>query len=427
MNFKKLFKAVSAEMKNQKENNDGSFFDNLEIITKGNFPVDDIDFNARAKRRQKASAKLSSFIAAMLVTLIILLVSIFTFASPDKSYSENENRYLAAKPQFSASAVTDGEYMQNAESYLSDQFFARDVFVKTRSAIDIFIGKKEINGVYIGKEHFLFEKPSEYNEKRIAKTTASINSFTSKHPKLSSYIAIAPNSNEILNGLLPDNAPTQNQKVQIDKIYSALEGVQGIDLVSAFETLEDKSSLYYKTDHHWTTYAAQFAFDTIADSMGLDTSKVQYKTYAVTNSFQGTLASSSGIFSSKDSISITVPENEAPYVVSYVEENQKSASIFVPEKLNEKSKYDVFFGGNYAQVNIDTVCENERVLLLIKDSYANCVVPMLTPYFSRIVIIDPRYFTGNIDDTVSSEGVTDVLWLYNANTFLNDTSIYSVF
>ena len=157
MNFKKLFKAVSAEMKNQKENNDGSFFDNLEIITKGNFPVDDIDFNARAKRRQKASAKLSSFIAAMLVTLIILLVSIFTFASPDKSYSENENRYLAAKPQFSASAVTDGEYMQNAESYLSDQFFARDVFVKTRSAIDIFIGKKEINGVYIGKEHFLFE------------------------------------------------------------------------------------------------------------------------------------------------------------------------------------------------------------------------------------------------------------------------------
>ena len=48
---------------------------------------------------------------------------------------------------------------------------------------------------------------------------------------------------------------------------------------------------------------------------------------------------------------------------------------------------------------------------------------MLTPYFKTIVLVDPRYYNDNLPDTIAKEGVTDLLWLYNVNTFLNDTSI----
>ncbi|MBQ6600106.1 MAG: hypothetical protein IIX36_00525, partial [Clostridia bacterium] len=58
--------------------------------------------------------------------------------------------------------------------------------------------------------------------------------------------------------------------------------------------------------------------------------------------------------------------------------------------------------------------------------YANCMIPMLTPYFSKIVILDPRYMTENIQQVLNEDDFTDLLFLYNANTLFADTSLESV-
>ena len=148
-----------------------------------------------------------------------------------------------------------------------------------------------------------------------------------------------------------------------------------------------------------------------------------YRILPLTNEFQGTLASSSGIFSATDTVSIALQQNEVPYTVKYVEEKKETSSVFVSEKLNGKSKYDVFFGGNFAQINIETKAKSQKNLLVIKDSYANCVIPLLLPSFKNVVVVDPRYYNGNLQELIEKEGITDILWLYNVNTFLNDTSI----
>ena len=118
------------------------------------------------KRRERTAAldKRNVLIASILVCALLLLASILTLASGDLQYSENEKRYLAQRPAFSMSAVADGSYMKDMESYLSDQFVARGTMVRLRTMADIFVGKKEINDVYIGKKHFLFEKPAKVNE-----------------------------------------------------------------------------------------------------------------------------------------------------------------------------------------------------------------------------------------------------------------------
>lgn len=363
-------------------------------------------------------------ISSLAVTAVILIISLLTLFGADREFSENENRYLAQKPSASLSSVADGRFMEDSEKYLSDQFFSRDIMVQARTSIDIFLGKKEENGVYIGKEGFLFEKPSAYDEERVSKTAGVINSICEKHPKIKSYIAAAPNSSEILKAFLPLNAPDENQSEQIKKLNSKLRGITKIDLFSPLNAQKEKEELYYRTDHHWTAKAAKLAFDTIAGSMKLDLSKTKYRTMAVTNSFQGTMASSSGLFSAKDTIFITVPEPEIKCVASYPDEKKKRPSIFDSSKLKTNSKYEVFLGGNFSEIIIDTTAKSDRTLLLIKDSYANCVVPMLTPYFKRIAVIDPRYYVGNINETISKENVTDILWLYNTNTLLSDTSIF---
>ncbi|MBQ1282099.1 MAG: hypothetical protein IIY16_07635, partial [Oscillospiraceae bacterium] len=98
-------------------------------------------------------------------------------------------------------------------------------------------------------------------------------------------------------------------------------------------------------------------------------------------------------------------------------------SMYKREALDVKDHYTVFFGGNYSRVDITTTADTERALLLIKDSYANCMVQFLYPYFDHITIIDPRYYYDNMDSVISGESITDVLYLYNLDTFLSDTTL----
>ena len=114
-------------------------------------------------------------LSALIVTVILFVVSFMSLIGKDREYSENENRYLTTKPSLSMSSLLDGKFMGDFESYLSDQFLLRDKLVSTRTNIDVFFGKREINGVYIGKKHFLFEKPSEFNDSRVKKTTDAMN------------------------------------------------------------------------------------------------------------------------------------------------------------------------------------------------------------------------------------------------------------
>ena len=363
------------------------------------------------------------FRASAIVTVLLLLLSILSPFVKDREYSENENRYLAGRPALSPASVADGSYMADMESYLSDQFIGRDALVRTRSDIDLFVGKRDLNGVYVGKDHFLFEKTAACDQARLTKTLDAIRGVAAQNPSLKQYIALAPNAAELLPDKLPANAPTEDQTAQIRSIYQELQPVRSIDLVTPLKAVEDPATLYYKTDHHWTTAAAEVAVRQMIQDMGFDPGTVRYRKLPVTNAFQGTMASTSGVFRTQDTISVAIPDPEVRTLVTYVEEGRKSASLFDSSKLKEKDKYEVFFGGNYGKIRIETNADSDRVLLLVKDSYANCAVSMLTPYFKTIIMVDPRYFNDSLADTISGEGVTDLLWFYNLNTFLQDTSI----
>ena len=379
------------------------------------------------KKSQKKDYYVYECLSALIVTVILFAVSFLSLIGKDREYSENENRYLTTKPQFSWSSLMDGKFMDDAEAYLSDQFLLRDKLVSLRTGIDVFFGKREINDVYIGKKHFLYEKPSEYNETRLKKTTDAMNNIRARNPGINTYIAIAPNSTEIVSAYLPSNAPVPSQTEQIKKIYGSLNGFTLIDLCTPLKSTNNPQDLYYRTDHHWTSAAVDIAYVEIAKKMGLDPASYQYRNLAVTDSFRGTLASSSGIFSAQDTISIPTCPSDVMYRVTYVEEERVTTSVFDPQKLNSKSKYEVFFGGNYPEVVIESSASNEKVLMVVKDSYANSLIPLLIPHYKKIIIIDPRYYNGNIQDIIDTESVTDMLWLYNANTFLNDTSIAGKF
>ena len=141
---------------------------------------------------------------------------------------------------------------------------------------------------------------------------------------------------------------------------------------------------------------------------------MNYNFYDVTGSFQGTQSSNSGVYSTYETVTIGVPDNSiGTYTVEYVKEGKKTTSLFDDSKLKEKDKYQVFLGGNFAQVDITTTAGTGRNLMIIKDSYANCFIPLLTPYYDIYTLIE-------------AYGISDVLFMYNVNSYVEDNSLEDI-
>ncbi|MCM1364472.1 MAG: DHHW family protein [Faecalibacterium sp.] len=365
----------------------------------------------------------------LIFCLIIVAIPIVTFLLPDKQMSESENRMLAQKPEINPAALADGSFMNKFEKYLSDQFPFRDYVISAKTTIDRAIGKKEENGVYIGSDIRLFEKQTAYDDKHVKSITDSINKFTKDYPQLKKGFILSPNSSCTLSQYLPGGVTEPDQKEQLKKIQSQLKdsNFSWIDCASLFEKAENREELFYRTDHHWTTRAAYTAFTSLMKAWKINTDKTKFNFYSVSDSFQGTLASSSGVRNITDEIEICVPDgSKDSYVVSYESSGRKTATMFESEKLNQKNQYEVFLGGNYDKVIISTNAVTTNTLLIIKDSYANCMLPMFTPFFAKIVVIDPRYLSDNLSGIMKEYQFTHMVFIYNMNTFIGDTSISDV-
>lgn len=381
-----------------------------------------------AKRKKNKSGIFWAFINVFTFFLIIALCLAGEFIVSDKAYSETENRSLEQKPEISVSAIKSGSFMSRFESYASDQFPLRNTVVSAKSFIQRSLGSTEQNNVFIGKDGWLFENQTPYNEEKVNKTVSAISEFSKECKIPNQVFMLVPNSTYYLKDKFPPFLTFDSQADQIKTIYGALpEKMKKADTVKMFDGVENIEEYYYKTDHHWTTRAAKTAFDHVASELGIDASKTTFEFHTVTNSFCGTLASSSGIYSAADKIEICIPSNcNGQYFVNNADTKTKTPSLFELSKLNQTNKYEVFAGGNFSRLTISTTNINGKNLLIFKDSYANCFIPMLTPYYQNIVVIDARYFTDNIDQVLSDYNFSDMLILYNVNTFLDDTSLKDI-
>ena len=51
------------------------------------------------------------------------------------------------------------------------------------------------------------------------------------------------------------------------------------------------------------------------------------------------------------------------------------------------------------------------------------MIGFLTPYFSEIDIVDPRYYSSDLDMQIAVNQYTDLLILYNLQSFAKDSSL----
>ncbi len=379
------------------------------------------------KRKRNGRAERAIGISFILVLFLVMIINLLI---PSKEMSEQENRVLEQRPKLTAASVMDGDFMEQWESYMSDQFVGRNLWRSIKVSLARLGGSRMENGVYIGKDGQLLEEISVPENERLSENAGALRTFAETYSDIPVRVMLVPDAACVLSDSLPAFAEVEDQR----QLFSMVERELGdtVTWIDVFSVLNSHKSekIYYKTDHHWTTQGAFYAFQSAASGLGIqgDVSG-NYVSYTVTDSFNGVLASKSGVnLDEKEQIDIYVPSSgDDDVIVDYVNEAKKRTSLYDSSKLETRDKYAVFLGGNTSVIDIKTVSTSQKRLLVVKDSFADCFIPFLTPYYREIIVVDPRYYSGTISEIMDTYRITDALILYSGNTFFTDNNISGVF
>lgn len=366
-----------------------------------------------------------------IITLFCILIFGFTLATmikPDTEYSETENRTLAQMPDASVETVFNGTFESDYETYLTDQFVARDGWIGMKTAVERMMLRRESKDIYFAKDDYLIEKhtgsfTSELAERNIQTLAGFVSQYEEQFGKEHMSVMLIPNAVEILSDKLPPYAALHSEAEYLLQVQQALPENIWFEAGTVLQE-HDKEALYYRTDHHWTTLAAFYVYQAWAKEQGFEVPvEEDYTIETATTEFAGTIQSKLGIDTQMDTIQLYYPVEDIFYEVRKNDAEEPEYSMYDYNALNTKSKYDIFFGGNYAKTAIRTRQANGRKLLVIKDSYAHCFVPFLIRDYEEITMLDIRYYNQKVSELIASEGYTDLLFLYNASGFAEDTAI----
>lgn len=361
-------------------------------------------------------------VLAFLLVLYIGVMAVVNMATPSRVFSESENRMLEQAPAFSLADLWHGKYASAYEKYIADQFPWRDGWIGVRSEAERVLGRNESNGVYLGRDGYLLQKFTAPSDEVFQGKMATINAVAASLPGLRKYLLLAPTSVKILADRLPANAPVDDELACLNRVRRSLG--KSMTCVDVYDALFSRrgENIYYKTDHHWTTRGAYYAYQQLGEAMGFTPHDQSYfQITRVTDSFYGSLYSQGGFRNLQpDAIDLYLPRVPERYQVYYYDDQRASGSLYALGNLDKKDKYAVFLDGNKSLIKITTNANSRRKLLLLKDSYANSLVPFLTGHFREIYVVDPRYYSDSLSDLAKTNGVTDLLMLYNVNTFFGD-------
>lgn len=375
-----------------------------------------------------------------ILTTLFLIIIIFGFAigiiiTPDNEFSEQENRYLQQAPKLTLERLISGKFTSEISTYFSDQFPARDIFVGAKALAEIGMLKRENNSITLGSNGYIIKRNDYPNLEMVTKNVTSITAFGKAMAELNVpyTVAMAGRNVDVLQRYLPSLYPNQHS----DNLWNHFESVLSSDtytdyidlrtLLKAIIDSDTNEQIYYKTDHHWTTLGAYYAYVEIIESFGEEAVPLSYFTIQqASNEFYGTTWSSAGMkWIEPDIMNFFRYDGDEYYITEIVDNGTIIEGFYDMAQLAKKDKYSTFIGGNNARVNIyhseGTVREK---LVLIKDSFAHSLAPFLA-YHYDLIILDLRYYKDSVKELIINENIDRVL-IMNTIDSLTETNVFGI-
>ncbi len=379
-------------------------------------------------RLERKKKDIQNKVIAGLFLLAVFGGTAATLTTPKKDFSDRENRALQQFPKVTLQTVMNGEFESDYETYLSDQFPGRDGWIQMKTGTERLIGKQEIKKIYFAADDYLIEShrgsfDTELSRQNIRYLSEFVKEQQENFEEGRVRVIIAPNAVEILKEKLPENAPDSGERTYLKEIEKSLPGGVWFDTLPVLEKHKDEY-LYYRTDHHWTTLAAFYTYEAWAEEQGLSPSPISaYQQEILSDEFKGTIESKVGWKVKPDTILRFVKEERPSYTLDYNHGQEIRDNIYDLSFRDTKDQYSMFFGGNQPIIRSEIKNGSSRKLLVLKDSYAHCFLPFTFESFSEVDFIDLRYFNESLREFLEQSDYTDLLILYNASGFAEDTSL----
>ena len=377
------------------------------------------------------------FITALFCAFIgVFLVA--NAASPDREFSQVENRNLQQLPEvdfgtpgklFKDGNFFNGQFRRDFETYTTDQFVGRDGWIALKSSTERALGKKENNDVYFAADDTLITRFDQPDAEDVAENLTYVTAFV-ENVDVPVVFSLIPTQACIWADRLPEGAPNASQTGLMDQAREAVTGAAWADVYTPLMEHRDED-IFYRTDHHWTSLGAYYGYTGLAGALGYDPVPLSDYTPTVRSTeFYGTVFSSSGVrWVEPDTITTYVPDDGIT-VVSHTYDSagnpaEEQRALYVESFLSVKDKYSMFLGGNQSLGVVKNANNPDGPkLLIIRDSYADSLVPFLTAHYSEIHLIDPRYYHLSVKDYVAQNGIDQALVLYSVPNFVTDGNLF---
>lgn len=376
-----------------------------------------------------------------ITALFCAFIGVFLVAnavSPDRTFSEVENRNLEQLPAvdfgtpeklFRDGNFFNGQFMRDFETYTTDQFIGRDAWVDLKARTERALGKKENNNVYFADNDTLITRFDQPAADRVTENLNYVNKFV-ENVDIPVVFSLIPTQACIWADRLPEGAPNASQTDLMAQAQGAVTGAAWADVYTPLMEHKDED-IFYRTDHHWTSLGAYYGYTGLASALGYTPVPLSEYTPTVRSTeFYGTVFSSSGVrWVKPDTITTYVPDDGIT-VVSHTYDSsgnpvEEQRALYVESFLSVKDKYSMFLGGNQSLgVVANTNNPDGPKLLIIRDSYADSLVPFLTAHYSEIHLIDPRYYHLSVKDYVEQNGIDQALVLYSVPNFVTDGNMF---
>lgn len=368
------------------------------------------------------------FMRKYVITILFVLMmasSVAVFLSPaDVESIRKENRDVSGIPSLNWETVVSGEFASGFDSYVNDNIGFRGKLTQISDKIQSSLGftPKLVGRVIsttsdIGTEETLetslmlldgrimemFSKKPEV-EQRYAD---SLNKMREAIPHdIDVYSLLIPTQLEFAQPMYKNAQDSQKQCIE-DINEKLNDDIIPVDVYGGIEQLYDEQNgddLYFKTDHHWTMDGAYCGYEALMQKKGaevLEKNRFERKKFT---DFYGTLYLKAKSYmgdSGEDELYYYDVESEGDFDIIMRAEYLDGTSKIYGENAGifdkEKDGYLFFLGGDQPIIEITNNRKTDgETIVIIKDSYANALVPWLINNYKKVILIDPRSFEGSL-------------------------------
>lgn len=374
------------------------------------------------------------YVITVLFAALLAAAAAVMMMPADSESIAAENRDIKEMPELTLETAASGEFASDFDEYVNDNMGFRGKLMEISRNIqshfgytpklvgtvisttsDIGIGETLEGSLVIiqGRIMEMFSKKPEV-ETKYADVMNSIRRAVPENVKM--YSMLVPTQLEFAEAMFAN--AQDSQKSCIDNIDGMLsDGITAVDLYSKLdEAAEAGEDLYFKTDHHWNMDGAYYGYKSFMEATEGEAAQKSDFARKERGNFFGTLyqkASARVNISEQDSLFYyDTTENKDISIVMKDVKDGKTVEYGKNAKLFDDTKDDYLFflGGDNPLVEItNNSAANEKTLVVIKDSYANAMVPWLINNYKRVILIDPRSYKGSLTDEIAAYNADELL------------------